>query len=539
MVPLAASRNYAITLWFLGEVELDSKDFQGALKTYQLMSVRADSLGQPDLQSYALCGQARAFCNLGQKTLALTAAMAAKELGKDSPGHQIEVLKLLADIHSDHVLDDPSGIATDSVPLHYLHQALELSVSIEGLTIPSELFDALARENGRLGRYKEAYEYSQQALTAREKTHLQEASNRAVAMQITHEIERTRADVENQRVASVAQAERLATLEQLGIIGREITRNLTLAAVFAALDTHVHALLDATAVIIYRIDLERQFLTMAFGVEAGKVLVPQDIKIEDPNRHAARCARESREIVVDIAPGLNTAVAGTLETLSLMYSPLLVSDRLVGVMTIQTVKQRAYAEREVAIFRTLCAYGAIALANAEAQELLVQKNHQLEIVSISDRLTGLYNRLRLDQVLEEEIARGNRTGASMSVILMDIDYFKLVNDTYGHQAGDQVLVSIARLLRIGSREVDVVGRWGGEEFLIVCRDTGLDGATVLAEKLCSNIAQHLFESVGYKTASFGVASWRIQESSNVLISRVDMALYEAKNSGRNRVAVQV
>lgn len=102
MVPLAASRNYAITLWFLGEVELDSKDFDSALKTYRLMTERVNALGQPDLQSYARCGQARALNILGQPQQALAEAMAAQELGKDSPGHQIEVLKLLADIHRPH-----------------------------------------------------------------------------------------------------------------------------------------------------------------------------------------------------------------------------------------------------------------------------------------------------------------------------------------------------------------------------------------------------------------------------------------------------
>jgi diguanylate cyclase (GGDEF)-like protein len=538
MVPLAASRNYAITLWFLGEVELDSKDFASALTTYQSMTERADALGQPDLQSYARCGQARALGILGQPQQALAAAMAAQELGKDSPGHQIEVLKLLADIHAAHVLEAPPGVTAASVPLHYLQQALDVSATIEGLTIPADLLEAVAREYARVGHYQQAYAYSQQALAARQKTHHQEASNRAVAMQITHETERARAEAEHQRKAAQTHAERLETLEQLGAIGREITRNLDLAALFSALDTHVHALLDATAVIIYRVTPDGQALTMAFGVEAGQPLAPQDIRMDDPDRHAARCAREGQEIVTHIAPGLDIAVAGTLETLSLMYAPLLVADRVMGVMTIQSVKPQAYAEREVALFRTLCAYGAIALANAEAQEQLVEKNRQLEIVSISDRLTGLYNRLRLDQVLEEEQARSDRTGAALSVILMVLDHFKLVNDTHGHQVGDQVLVAVARLLRSGSREIDIVGRWGGEEFLVVCRDTALDGAVVLAEKLRGLIAQHPFARVGHKTGSFGVASRRQQESSDALISRVDAALYDAKNAGRNRVEVR-
>ena len=131
------------------------------------------------------------------------------------------------------------------------------------------------------------------------------------------------------------------------------------------------------------------------------------------------------------------------------------------------------------------------------------------------------------------------TAYELSVILMDLDHFKLVNDTYGHQVGDQVLVAVANLLRQGSREIDVVGRWGGEEFLLICRDTDLTGATILAEKLCRLISDHTFTTVGKKTGSFGVACLRSTEDTDTLIARADSALYRAKHSGRNRVAVEM
>lgn len=93
-------------------------------------------------------------------------------------------------------------------------------------------------------------------------------------------------------------------------------------------------------------------------------------------------------------------------------------------------------------------------------------NRKLERLSITDRLTGLYNRLRLDEVLESEIMRMNRSGHPFSVILIDIDHFKQINDQHGHQTGDLVLTGLAQLLQAGTRAIDFVGRWGGEEFLI-------------------------------------------------------------------------
>jgi diguanylate cyclase (GGDEF)-like protein len=138
-------------------------------------------------------------------------------------------------------------------------------------------------------------------------------------------------------------------------------------------------------------------------------------------------------------------------------------------------------------------------------------------------------------VLEEEFHRHHRVGADLAVILIDIDFFKSVNDQHGHQVGDQVLIAMANVLRAGTRQVDVVGRWGGEEFLVVCRDTDLNGATMLAEKLRTLIATEHFPVVGSKTASFGVASLRADDTPHTLVSCADEALYRAKNAGRNRV----
>lgn len=111
---------------------------------------------------------------------------------------------------------------------------------------------------------------------------------------------------------------------------------------------------------------------------------------------------------------------------------------------------------------------------------LVEKNKQLAQLSITDRLTGLFNRLKLDQVLEDELNRSRRYASCFALVLLDVDHFKSINDTFGHPVGDQVLVELGRLLTEGTRNVDVVGRWGGEEFLIICCDTEFDGALALA-----------------------------------------------------------
>lgn len=178
----------------------------------------------------------------------------------------------------------------------------------------------------------------------------------------------------------------------------------------------------------------------------------------------------------------------------------------------------------------------IALIGAFWMRKLSRLNRELARLSVTDRLTGIYNRMKLDEALAAEIQRCRRYDQALAIVLLDIDYFKRINDTYGHQAGDRALIDIARLLSAGSRETDVLGRWGGEEFMIVLPHTDLAGASRLAEKMRTTIAAHEFSGIGQQTASFGVAAYRIDDQPNDLVARADAALYEAKHAGRNRVA---
>lgn len=162
---------------------------------------------------------------------------------------------------------------------------------------------------------------------------------------------------------------------------------------------------------------------------------------------------------------------------------------------------------------------------------------RLEALSTTDRLTGVANRLRLDVVLDQEFARSQRGAHRLALILLDIDHFKSVNDTWGHPVGDAVLVAVSRLIADNLRPQDLVGRWGGEEFLVICRDSTVDDAQALAEKLRSALQAHAIAVTGPKTASFGVTAYRAGDRIADMVNRVDAALYRAKEGGRNRVAV--
>jgi len=175
------------------------------------------------------------------------------------------------------------------------------------------------------------------------------------------------------------------------------------------------------------------------------------------------------------------------------------------------------------------------IALQQARNELTLKNKELEQIAIRDKLTGLYNRRKLDESFEVEVSRAERYGRPLSVIMLDIDHFKAVNDTHGHPVGDTVLVETAERLLAALRTSDIPGRWGGEEFLIICPETPLDTAVQLANRLRHNYEMKAFPEAGRLTASFGVSAHHKGLLAPDILLGADEALYRAKNGGRNRV----
>jgi diguanylate cyclase (GGDEF)-like protein len=156
----------------------------------------------------------------------------------------------------------------------------------------------------------------------------------------------------------------------------------------------------------------------------------------------------------------------------------------------------------------------------------------------TDALMRIANRRELDTTLTRELKRSTRHNQPLSVIMIDIDHFKQVNDTHGHEIGDAVLKETAEVAQSSLRLSDLLGRWGGEEFMVVAPQTNAAQAHELAERLRLALAGHSFEHIGHLTASFGVAEYRPQEAPEAWLKRADRALYAAKQAGRNRVEME-
>ena len=182
------------------------------------------------------------------------------------------------------------------------------------------------------------------------------------------------------------------------------------------------------------------------------------------------------------------------------------------------------------------ASAAAQLDTAQANLRLQQREAEIRTLSLTDQLTRVGNRRRLEQALEEEISRAGRSGAKLSALMADLDHFKRVNDTYGHGAGDKVLETFGDILRGNTRPTDVLGRYGGEEFVVLMPNTTREQAVISAERLRMTLASTLIAPLAEPiTVSIGAVEFVPRESGAALLHRVDEALYEAKRSGRNRV----
>jgi diguanylate cyclase (GGDEF)-like protein len=225
---------------------------------------------------------------------------------------------------------------------------------------------------------------------------------------------------------------------------------------------------------------------------------------------------------------------GASETRALLCIPLTSRGRVIGAVELANKAAGGpFTERDLETLRTMMEPAAITIENA----LLFKK---LEDLSVTDDLTKLYNSRYLDHFLQQEVKRSRRYGFSVSLMFLDLDGFKSVNDRHGHLAGSRTLTEVGKVIRSIVRETDIVSRYGGDEFTVVLPQTGAEGARIIAERVREALAEHVFlDAMGLSvrvTASIGIASFPDHgDTREDLIGHADQAMYRVKERGKNGI----
>lgn len=319
-------------------------------------------------------------------------------------------------------------------------------------------------------------------------------------------------------------------------VGRALTSTLDLKKVLHTVMEKTRRIIRAEAWSILLVDEENQELTFeaATGKKAKEV---KKFRLKVGQGIAGWVAKEGLPLIVpDVSKdarffgGVDKAIK--FKTRSVLAVPLITKKKVIGVLeVINKLDGGAFTKQDLDLLMKLVDQASIAVEHAS----LYQKMAEL---AITDDLTNLFNLRYLTRTVDMEIERSNRYGSSVSVIFVDMDFFKAVNDTYGHLAGSRVLIEVAQILLKNLRGVDVVARYGGDEFVVVLPQTGAKAAAYIAERVRRAIAQFTFlRKEGFSvrlTASFGVAAYPDHARGREDLIRVaDEAMYRAKRLNRN------
>jgi len=230
--------------------------------------------------------------------------------------------------------------------------------------------------------------------------------------------------------------------------------------------------------------------------------------------------KEQQQLVADAATAAQSAYRQSFLLMLLISGVAILLGALISVFVVK---------------RTWKAELVLQRGKAELEKLVLERTHELHQLANTDELTGIFNRRKFSEVMQMELARAKRYGNLLSVIMLDVDRFKSINDTFGHHTGDMVLQKLSQLISTALRDTDIFARWGGEEFIILAPSGESKKPDILAERLRSAVESCHFAEAGTVTCSFGVTEFRPDDDQDSMINRADHNLYQAKNSGRNRV----
>lgn len=510
----------------LGQLRVLKGDFAGALPLLDEAQALAEGEEFKNLLSDALALKGEALHGIGWVDEAEKCFIDALEIAQEM-GERYNLAKFNLNYAR---LELSLGLTVRAQ--NKLSYALTVAEEIKATTVVADVHLEIASVKENAGHYREALMHYKQY------HHLFDALFIEKTERYLSHIRRE----QNKRDAK-AYKSLYDQVSTISAIGKELTSCLDLDTALMTAYERMHASMECDAFGIALYNPENQMLEYKLLMERGERIHNMAFAVNTENSFGAYCFNKRSEIFIS---NIDAEAALYIDSVtrsdedkekeqSLLFCPLVAGGSITGILTVQSVKRHAYTRHNLEYLKALASYIAIAIENA-------QQVSALSKMATQDPLTKINNRRSLFEIGTKEFLQTKRYGRSLSVFMVDIDHFKKVNDAYGHNVGDQVLRHVADKIKACLRETDTVGRYGGEEFVVVLPETNEEGACALAERIRRELGAEPAASVNDKaikiTASFGVFSFRpdtLDFESGVIAA--DRALYDAKNSGRNRVRV--
>ena len=392
VMPSEGFVNQAATYWELGDVLLDLGLHREATSALEQAVRRYRTALMTDNLSAVLISYARAvsFGGDGERALEI---LKESQTVIDRHGYstrRVDLLRALADVYQRHPDLEAELKAVPNGVVECLEKALAAGMALTGWKPEVGLLTALRDAWADAGDLARALEHGNRALERERQRAGETVAGRVALVQQRHELERVRAEAEYHRHLADTASETSHTLNQLGRIGQEITAGLNSDHVFDMLYRNLGNLLDAPTLSVFMLDEDEEMLTMRFGMDEGVLMPVRRIPLNSPTSKAVRCIRERTEVLMEgqaeeSIPS-ETHIPGTQVMRTALFGPLIAGERVLGALSIQSPRERAYGERERLIFRTLCAYGAIALDNAAAYRQLQAAQ---ERIVLQEKMAGL------------------------------------------------------------------------------------------------------------------------------------------------------
>lgn len=352
------------------------------------------------------------------------------------------------------------------------------------------------------------------------------------------------AKLHNKKITDEAKAYKVLYDEMkiISNIGQKITSNLKIENTLESIYKEVNLLVEADifGIALYKEEIKR--LDYELFIERGEKINYGLISVEEEDSFGAYCYNNKTDIVINdiyseykkyLKHELNKKDCKKNIAHSAIFSSLIVDDKVIGIISVQNYNKNAYSNNDLNKLKILTSYIAIALQNAKLFE-------KVEYLATHDSLTGVLNRSEILTIGKTNCVDELKEKKSSGIIMLDVDYFKSVNDRYGHLTGDYVLKEVAQTIKSQIRSTDYIGRYGGEEFLLLLPDTNIEEAKKIGERIRKSVEgkEYKFDNNQmYVTCSLGVCE--INQYNNLsfydAVKYADEALYKAKHSGRNCV----